>query len=164
MIKNNTFLIKVVKTELKKNNLYNEYKLTFKNRQIRFVLTKLIILFDLEIQVKQISELESYLINKNNSKMFLLPLQELFAMQKNHPLKKIDAKNLANFLFYIYQTSRFYYDKKTGQKNIFINKNVEIVHRKNTEKRNYYHAFARQLEEIYPDYNFYLRQILKWVI
>lgn len=154
-----------VKQTLKEQRLYKDYKKTFQHRQMRFLITKITYLFEIEIDPIKMAEFEKTLINQNNKEMFCWALKEIFALSKNLKLQKINTNNLAYFLYYIYQTSRYYSDIRKKCTNVFIDSNSKMkLIKHNALKREYYHSFYLEIEKIFVNYNYYIINLLKLVL
>lgn len=146
--------LRAIKKQLKQQGLYKKYKTQFKHKQMKLLISKIVLIFNSEADIIHLFELEKSLIEKEvNEKMFdetLLSFESLTGKKANWALFSI-------FLFYVYQTSTFWRDMKKGVKNVYSLSNYNEL---NLKKRQAYNAWFKSME-IDLDFNSKLIQVLR---
>lgn len=152
--------IKRVKKDIKKNKNYKLYKSIFKNKQIRFYLTKLSIIFNSSLSIGELSKLENSLLNKQTQVVFV---DSLLNLSKTFDSKfcNLNWDSLGVVFWYSFQTS-LYYNKKRKAECIFTEENyIEL----NSIKRE---KFSEWLESFYDlkylDFNSYVIKVLEVIL
>lgn len=151
---------------LRINKQNKQYKKFYINKQLRYLVLKLSILFESNLNVEIIHKMELEIINNTltNETMYHQTIQTILKNSKIKNFSKLKYQNLSYFIFYIFQTSRFFYDKKHQIENIYlINYSEENLIKLNRIKRSYYYQFLEDIKKHNVNYNFYIIQILKWV-
>ncbi|QJR43958.1 hypothetical protein [Mycoplasma miroungirhinis] len=137
-----------------------KYISRFKHKQMQFLVSKIFLLFESSLSINELIKIEYELLEKN----FLKDMYVDIFMKNRFTFKKefINCKweSFAKFLFYIFQTSTYFFDKKHKVPNVFIIGGEITI---NEEKRRLFNEFAESLEKVSINFNFYIKQILKWV-
>ena len=132
-----------------------EYKNKFKNKQIRFVFSKIALIFKEDIDVKTLFKGEEIIFLADKDKNMFV---QSFLLLKDKIDKKIDWESFGKLMWYSYQTSSYWKDKKHGNNNIFSKENyVE----KNEEKRDLYYLWINSLPKEIKNYNLKIQRSLK---
>ncbi|QJG67155.1 hypothetical protein [Mycoplasma phocoenae] len=137
-----------------------KYNSRFKDKQVRFLISKILILFDTNYSIEQLVELEISLMQSAFVSSMYVDKLLLSVDSLCKKYQSCNWKALGKFLYLIFKTSTYYFDKKHKVPNIFIiHGEIEI----NEKKREALNDFAISLEAVETDFNFYIRKILKWV-
>jgi len=151
---------KLIKKYLKRKNLYHAYKKFFVHRATRFSFTWIISFFNKDLSdeiIKQISEYEFELTKCKDKKQFA----NIFSKITSFTPKKYSAvcwDEFGIYFYYVWQTSRYYYDKKHSKKNIFISNDYIKL---NSLKRNHFYNWVDSLKKCDKNFNtliLYLRK------
>lgn len=132
--------IKQVKKMLKQRNEWQNYKDTFKHKQIRFALSKISLTFNHLLKPSELLKIELLALKaEKNSEMFKEAFKEIS--------KVVDYKAnwdaLGKFMWYAFQTSTYFNDKKKGVENIYDSElHVEI----NAKKRAHYMTWMHSVD------------------
>ncbi|MCK5867559.1 MAG: hypothetical protein KAG14_04100 [Mycoplasmataceae bacterium] len=138
--------LKQIKNNLKQKKVLKNYNSTFKHKQMRFLLTKLSLIFIDKIDEEIFTELEIKLHqNEKSSKMFI----ESIDILKKQTKYKADWNSFSKFLWYVYQTSTYYNDSKKNIKNVYTNKIIKT----NEIRRNLYNTWMESMAEYDLDFN-----------
>ena len=151
---------KLIKKYLKNKKLYKTYKQFFTHPATRFSLVWIISFFnkDLSFQtIEEISKLEFNLTKCKEKKEFgnIFSKINLFIPKKYY---LINWKEFGIYFYYVWQTSRFYYDKKHKNKNIYI---IDDYIKLNSIKRKHYYNWIISLKKYDLNFNklvLYLRK------
>lgn len=147
--------LKQVKHQLKTNNLLKEYNLKFAHKQMKFLCSKIAIIFKEDIDVDTLYSLEtSVLKSKLNKDIYA----EAMNILKNKISKKVDWKSLGAYLWFQLQTSTYYKDAKNKIKNTYNESNYIKL---NSDKRDAWQDFIDSLENNYTHFNLLVIAILK---
>lgn len=148
--------LKMVKNLFEKNDL-NKYKNKFKNKQIRFVFSKIALIFNPDIDVKTLFKGEQIIfLGDKNENMFIKAFQILKTKTNNN----IDWNAFGKLMWYSFQTSSYWKDSKKGIENIFTKNNYV---QKNEEKRDWYYKWLKSLPKDLENYNLKILKTLKVV-
>lgn len=138
--------LKKIKNKLKENNQWKKYKKIFIHKQTRFFISKIILIYKKAIDVDILYKWEKSFLNTNiNQNMFEKVFSEFKQIYSNG-----DWFSFSKMLWYIYQISRFYKDKRNKIKNIYINGNIIEL---NKMKKNYYVKWLESLDKTEKDFN-----------
>ncbi len=150
--------INSIKKYLKKDSNLKKYKKIFKNKQMRFLFTKISVIFDSSISQKHLANIELSLLYNPTKENFILLLERL-AKTFDNKFHKLKWESLAICFWYTFQNSLFY-NKKVNSEYTFDNF-VTL----NNIKRN---AFSQWLKSFYNlkniDFNNYVVQVLENII
>ncbi|MGX9358419.1 hypothetical protein ACWXVL_01350 [Mycoplasma sp. 128] len=162
MIKSNYIKQTVAKINLilVKNQVILKYRQRFRNKQMRFLISKILILFDTNYSINKLAEVEIELMNSNFQKNMFLTILLNHVNSIDEKFQSCDWKSFGKFLYYIFKTSTYYYDVKHQVPNIF---EIHGITSSNARKRDLFNDFCMSLEKVIPDFNYYVRLILKWV-
>lgn len=152
--------IKKIKKVLKKEKLWITYCQKFRHKQMKFIFSKIALILKLDLNIDILMTYEKKMMHSNIQKkedMFLNVFQDMGKLTEI----KADWESFAKFLFYIYQTSSFFYDRKKKIKNVFLQNEVIEM---NQIKRNHYDKWLFSLDQIKPDFNLIVTKILKVVL
>ena len=146
-----------VKSHLKSNGVYKEYKNAFKHKQLRFALTKIALTFNESIHAIDLSKLEMELLKQNKDKdMFIKPMETLNKLVNY----KANWKELGKFMWYAYQTSTYFTDRKINVPNIYNgNDNIKV----NATKRKHYLKWMHSVDSRDDEFNNKIIKVLKQV-
>lgn len=149
--------ISELKKFLKQNGYWSNYKELYKHRQMKFVASKIALIFDRSLSINELVELELKMmdvkINKGEN-MF----KNVFGNFEKLVVVKGDWASFSKMMFYIYQTSTYWRDKKNNVENVFTGDNyVEI----NAIKRNYYYQWLNSLDLKLRDYNILIIEVMR---
>ena len=153
--KSNKF--KVIKKNLKQNNDYKEYKKLFKNKQTKFLCTKISIIFESSISEQDLTIFETTLLKTPTQDNFVFSINEL---SKYFGENFVDLKwdSFGVYLWYTFQTSLFY-NKKRKIPCEYTLENFIILN--NIKRKN----FSQWLESFYDlkniNFNQYVIKVLK---
>ena len=147
--KNYRFLTK----NIKKNPNYNEYKGFFFHKNTRFIISYIYSYFyNNELsneKIEHIEKIEYKFLKLNNIKKFSIIFNELNSLLPPE-YKSVRWNDLGNYFFYVWQSSRFYHDKKKNIKNIYdTGEYIKL----NVEKRNYFYLWIVSIKKIDKDFN-----------
>ncbi|MCU4117309.1 hypothetical protein N8G13_02435 [Mycoplasma zalophi] len=137
-----------------------KYISRFKHKQMQFLVSKIFLLFESSLSLNELIKIEYELLEKNFLKDMYV---DIFMDNKstfNEQFINCKWESFAKFLYYIFQTSTYFYDKKHKVPNIFIIGGETTM---NEEKRRLFNEFSESLEKASSNFNFYVKQILKWV-
>lgn len=149
-----------IKHILKKNNKYNEYKLLFKNKQIRFLFSKISIIFESTISSENLSKIELSLLKNPTKDNFISSIEKL---SKTFDEKFVNLKwrKLGVTLWYVFQTSLFYNKRRRIPCEYTVKNFVSL---NNIKRMN----FSKWLKSFYDtqniDFNKYVLQVLEIII
>ena len=147
--------LKKAKKQIRKKRLLKEYNKKFRHKQMKFVCSKIALIFDKDINVDILFQLEmSVLKSKLNQNVYGDSMQ-VFKMNIN---KKVDWQSLGLYLWFQLQTSTYYKDEKKGNVNIY---NKENYIQLNSKKRDAWQLFIDTLEDNYNHFNKKVIKILK---
>lgn len=152
-------IVQEVKKKLKKNKQYSLYKKTFKNKQMRFLLTKLDSIFSSSSDPNALYSMELEIMNgfedENAWKSTIINLSSNWLVEYSN----IDWMSFGSFLFYIYHYSEFYIRKSKIKNNLYkINDFVEV----DDQKRKHYNEWLRTMYESNNDkFNNYIIRLLE---
>ena len=138
--------LKIIKNKLKENNQWKKYKKIFVHRQTRFFVSKIVLVYKEAIDVETLYKWEkSFLTTKINQSMFEKVFSEFKILYSNG-----DWFSFSKMLWYIYQISRYYKDKRNKIDNIYINGNIIEL---NKIKKKYYVKWLNSLDKTKEDFN-----------
>ena len=146
--------LKEIKNKLIKNDLWKEYSQKFTHKQMKLISTKIALIFNKNIKVQDFYEIEKELIVVKKNKFMFLETFNKISYKTNY---SCDWKSFSIFLWYIYQTSTYYKDKKKKIDNIFIDNTIKM----NQEKRKYFYLFMNSLDMRDDYFNDKIISILK---
>ncbi|MGZ9453969.1 hypothetical protein ACXX84_02770 [Mycoplasma sp. AC157] len=141
----NNLKLKKINSLIKKNNYEKEYKYIFSNKKMYFLITKLALIFNLKIDIKEIYEQEISLIKKFNSESFIWISEQI--LNTDEVLCKIDNKKISTYL-----SNFLYFRVKIDHNNIFEFEK---------ESRKKFNFFANELMESTCNFNYYITKILE---
>lgn len=153
--------VKKIKKILKKEKLLNQYNSQFKNKQMKFLLSKIALLFNEELEISTLTKLEIELLKRERNFQFFEKFILEIKRKAKYNYTNAKWKSFSIYLFYIYQISTFFYDQKNNLKNIYTFENFTTL---NDEKREYFGDFTESLMSLNIDFNLWIKQILKWVL
>lgn len=149
-----------IKLILKNNNKYNEYKLLFKNKQIRFLFSKISIIFESSVSNDDLANLELSLLNNPTKDNFIISIEKL-SKTFNEKFIDLSWKNLGVSLWYTFQTSLFYNKKRK----IPCEYTTENFISLNNIKRNNYSKWLKSFYDTKNiDFNKYVIEVLENII
>ncbi len=152
--------INSIKKYLKKDNNLKKYKKLFKNKQIRFLFTKISVIFDSSISQKHLANIELSLLYNPTKENFVLLLERLSKTFDNK-FHKLKWESLAVCFWYAFQNSLFYNKNKKIDCEYTFDNFIEL----NNIKRD---AFSKWLKSFYNlkniDFNNYVVQVLENII
>lgn len=149
-----------IKTYLKNNDKYKEYKLLFKNKQIRFLFSKISIIFESTISNENLGKIEMALLNNPTKDNFVILIGEL---SKTFDKKFVNLRwaNLGISLWYAFQMSLYYNKKRKVPCEYTIDNFVTL---NNIKRAN----FSKWLKSFYEtkniDFNQYVIKVLEKII
>ena len=150
--------INSIKKYLKKDSNLKKYKKIFKNKQMRFLFTKISVIFDSSISQKHLANIELSLLYNPTKENFILLLERLSKTFDNK-FHKLKWESLAICFWYTFQNSLFY-NKKVNSEYTFDN----FVTLNNIKRS----AFSQWLKSFYNlkniDFNNYVVQVLEIII
>ncbi|MBN0919161.1 hypothetical protein [[Mycoplasma] gypis] len=143
---------------LKENKLI-KYKNLFKNKQMQFLVSKILILFGTDFDANKLANVEIELMNSNFQRnMFVnILLNHIDSVEEKY--RNCNWKSLGKYLYYIFKTSTYYSDLRHQVPNIFDIIGVDAA---NEKKREALNDFYLSLEKVDKNYNHFVRQILLW--
>ncbi len=149
--------LKIIKKQLKKDHLWKTYKKKFFHQQMQLLFSKITLIFAPDVNVDWLIIEEKKILNKlEKPTMFVDSFSKINELNHNN----YNWKSFGLFIWYVYQTSKFYHDQKHNQKNLFNEKNyIE----KNAEKRHYYYIWLESINPKINNYNNLIKQVLKKV-
>lgn len=149
-------LLKQIKSNLKEQKKLKEYDRVFKHKQMKFLVTKIALVFSDDINIDKFTKLEIKLSeSKKGPDMFSESIKTLEEETKY----KADWKSFANFLWFIYQTSTYYRDLKKGMENVYVDNIIKI----NEKRRNIYNTWMESLAKDDSQFNHKITQVSKLV-
>lgn len=98
----------------------DEYKKRFSHKQMRFVCSKIVLLFKDHVFANELEAIEKSLLEKELNKDLF---KEAFTMIDKLVDNGADWASLGQYMWYAYQTSRFFKDIKRKDKNIYTKAN-----------------------------------------
>ncbi|WP_156768858.1 hypothetical protein [[Mycoplasma] mobile] len=128
---------------------------------MRFLLSKIALIFNEKANVEYLINLEINLIKKEKQFHLFDEFVEYIGKNAEWNFKDANWIYLSKFLFYIYQISSFYYDEKYKIKNIYTKENFTEL---NSKKRDELTNFVNDLKKLNPNFNLWYKQILIWVL
>ncbi|MGL4342957.1 MAG: hypothetical protein ACRCRZ_00075 [Metamycoplasmataceae bacterium] len=146
-----------LKIQLKFDNLYRKYKKTFKNPKYRFIIIQYANIFNVPYSLK-LYELEKYLIDNNSIDDFVIVFKE-FSILISEKYKKLNWESFGKFIYYVFNYSIFYYDKKNS-----IYKKNTILNLNDLKKKYYYEWLNSFYETKDINFNEIIVQVLKFSI
>ena len=135
---------------IKKQGQYNFYKKSFKKRQVRFLVSKICLIFT-NMPLTRLAEIEMNLARD--------PSLQTFSEAFSHINIKAEWNSFGSFIYFIYKTSTYQEDQKNNVENVFISDPIKA----NSQKRIYYNKWLRSLDFTKYETNFKVRKILKLV-
>ena len=152
--------ISSVKKYLKKGGNLKKYKKLFKNKQIRFLFTKISIIFESTISNEQLSNIEISLYYNPTESHFVESLKRLSKTFDNKFLK-LKWDKLGVCLWYAFQTSLFYNKAREVECEYTLENFITL----NNIKRE---SFSQWLKSFYDtkniDFNNYVIKVLENII
>ncbi len=149
--------LKQVKSELKAQKLMKQYNKKFKNKDMKFLFTFVALAYNDSIKLNFLVKEEKDLMNKKNDQsMFVSSYKKL----NKYTNDEILWDEFGIFIWYIFQTSTYWKDKRKKKENIFKDGNFVKV---NQEKRNHYNAWLQSIPADFEDQNEKLIKVLRKV-
>ncbi|MGL5205423.1 MAG: hypothetical protein ACRC7B_00715 [Metamycoplasmataceae bacterium] len=152
--------INKIKDLLVQNNKYKEYKSIFQNKQTRFLLSKMSIIFESKLSIEDLLKIEILLMEeptKDNLVNLMLELSKTF----DDKFIELEWNEFAICLWYVFQMSIFYNKRKIIPCEYTIENYVSL---NNIKRKN----FAKWLKSFYDtgyiDFNKYVIKVLEIII
>ncbi|MGL5617686.1 MAG: hypothetical protein ACRCWU_01370 [Metamycoplasmataceae bacterium] len=149
-----------IKAILVKSNKYKEYKSIFQNKQTRFLLSKMAIIFESKSEIEYLVKMELLLMTKPTKENLINLMFEL-SKTFNEKFVNLKWKKFSICLWYVFQMSIFYNKRKKLPCEYTIENYVSL----NNIKRN---NFAKWLKSFYDsgyiDFNKYVVKVLEIII
>lgn len=138
---------KILLKLIKKDNNYKQYKHCLKHPVVRFTFSYIVSFFEqkrfTDKQIQSILNFEYELIHNSSKSNF----KKIFSnIPKFIPVKysKVHWEEFGIYFYYMWQTSRFYYDKKKKIPNIYIDNDYIAINRL---KRTAYYKWLDSLKK-----------------
>ena len=145
--------LKQVKNKFTEQDVYNEYAFKYKHKQMKFITSKIVLIYNPKVSVDELIKLETLMLKADKGKdMF----DEPFKMVEKLTNTVADWKSFSKFMWYVYQTSTFFKDEKKGIKNIFNNENTIKL---NEIRRGFFHKWLHSFPENQKNYNENVMQV-----
>lgn len=149
--------LKIVKKILKQKKIWKLYKQKFRHDQMRFLTSKILLIFNDTISPKILVENEILLLKSiKDEKMFVSVFETFNNLAKNN----YNWQAFGLFIWYVYQTSTFYYDQKHKIKNVYDEFNYL---QRNNQKRQFYYQWLESIDPGTKNYNYLIKKVLKQV-
>lgn len=132
--------IRHIKKSFKKNGLYREYTNIFQHKQLKFLSSKIILIFNQKVELEKLISLETELLKKEKNEKMFNDVCSRFAELSN---KKADWTSFSEFLYLVYQTSTYWKDTKKGIPNIY---NMNNYNELNLKKRQLFNKWFKSMD------------------
>ena len=144
---------------LKQNQKWKLVKEKYKHKQMRLVFSKIALIFNPNIEINKLIEGESKMLEAKKDQQETMFLN-IFSQFEKITNEKANWKSFAKYLWYVFQTSTYWKDKKQNIENIFIKNNYikmnqtkrkylfEWMHSMDVSDSNYNHRITRTLKEL----------------
>lgn len=152
--------IKKVKKNLKQNNNWKEYKKVFINKQMRFLLTKINIIFsNNENKQNLIIDEEFFIMSNAIDKNAWVSIINKLSKKWKEEFHNINWESFALFLFYTYHYSEYYY-KKSLLDNLY--KKANDFNEINDLKIAHYNKWIKSMYQLKTkNFNEYIIEIIR---
>lgn len=151
--------IKIIKKHFKQKNMYLDYKSTFLNKQMRFILTKINLIFTNDLNVV-IKEKEENIFKNSSNKDVWIEIINNLKTSWNINFINVDWNSFAIFLFYTYHYSEFYF-RKSKLKNLYTQENFTEINKVKIQMYNNWIKSMYETEVL--DFNKYIIKVLELV-
>lgn len=151
--------LKDIKKELIVQNKWASYKEKYKHPQMKFIFSKVALIFNPDLSVDELIPFEIEMLNANKDKkeeMFV----NIFKKMRNITQVKADWKIFGKFIWFVFQTSTYWKDTKKNISNIYTKRNYITV---NQTKRDLFNDWLHSIDHNTENYNDLIVETLKKV-
>ncbi|MGL5308700.1 MAG: hypothetical protein ACRC9F_01480 [Metamycoplasmataceae bacterium] len=149
-----------IKSNMVRRDKYKEYKSIFKNKQTRFLLSKMAIIFESWMSDEDLSEIELSFMNNPTQDHLINTIDEI-SKTFNEKFINLEWKKFGICLWYVFQMSIFYNKRRKIPCEYTVDNFVSL----NNIKR---YNFAKWLKSLYEseniDFNKYVIKVLEIII
>lgn len=128
--------LKEIKIILKSSKNWRKYKHKFHHKQMQFLFSKIVLIFQPDIDINKLAKQEILMLNtdkKDGDAMFL----KIFENMQEFTGVKANWEEFAKFIWYVYQTSTYWKDSRKNIPNVFNKKNY--IEKNRIKREHYYH-------------------------
>lgn len=151
--------LKEIKKELIAQNKWQSYKAKYKHPQMKFIFSKIALIFNPDLSSKALVSFEIEMIETNKDKkeeMFV----NVFKKMKTLTNVKANWNAFGKFMWFVFQTSTYWQDTKKNINNVYTKRNYITV---NQTKRDLFNEWLHSIDPHTQNYNDLIVETLKKV-